>query len=468
MFPLLNVLVIVGALFVPGCAVGPVYQSPVSAEVSPEPGLCDGIADQWRRVYQSDALDRLIRSAVKESPSVAQAQAALREAGENLNAGRGTSRYPSVDASLAAARRKTSPSSAGISSGKGNVFSLYNASVNVTYAFDIFGSGRREIEGLTSAVDYQRFQLEAALLSLSANIATAAFKEASLSAQLKAENDVVALMRQQLELLEKQQALGSVTRAGVLAQRSLMEQARAQIPVLEKELALTRHSLAVLSGQMPSAEKKIPAFDLDMIQLPPDLPQSVSSEIVEQRPDVRAAEALLRSASAQVGAATANLYPQFTLNGSYGPQALRIGDLFDVHNIVWNAGAGVLQPLFNGGALRAKQRAAAAVYEQSAAHFRETVLLAYQNIADALRSLESDALAIHAQEVSLATAREALTLTQGQFKAGAVNIMLLLDAEQRYRQVSIGLIQARAAYGADIAALVQALGGSWHNKEGAE
>jgi NodT family efflux transporter outer membrane factor (OMF) lipoprotein len=308
--------------------------------------------------------------------------------------------------------------------------------------------------------------LEGSYLTLTANIVTAVIREAGLRAQLKATADILRSIEKQPLLLEKQQFLGSISRADVLAQQSLLEQTKAGLPTIEKELAFTRHHLSVLTGNNPQGMKDLPSFDLGMIQLPDDFPKEIPATIVNQRPDVRAAEALLRSASAQVGVATANLYPQFILSGAYGPQSLRLSGLFDAENIVWNMGAGVLQPLFNGGALRAKRRAAMAAYDQSAAYFRSTVLMAYQNIADSLRALESDGLSLKAQGAALAAAREALDLRQDQFNSGAVNVMILLDARQQYQRVNIAFIQAQAARLADTAALFQALGGGWWKLKG--
>ena len=456
-----RVLMVFGLIFLAGCAVGPDYHPMISKGSMVRASLRESIAAQWQEMFKSDDIDALIRSAIKGSPTIVQSEAALREARENLSAREGTDRYPSLDADLSGNRRKTSPSSFGTTQGSSNVFSLYNASVNVSYAFDVFGGGRREVEALTSEVNYANFQLEGAYLTLTSNVVTAAIREAALRAELNVNVRMLLLLELQLGLLKKQLQLGSITRTEVLSQYALVEQTRAGIPTLQKELAFARHQLAVLMGKTPSDLRNIRTSDLDLFHFPKQIPKSFPSVVVDQRPDVRAAEAILHSASARLGVATANLYPQFLINGAYGPQSLRLSGLFDVQNMVWNVGGSVLSPLFNGGSLRAKRRAAAAAYDQAAAYFRQTVLLAYQNIADALRALESDGEALRSRQNALLAAHESLLIMQDRFRSGAVNRMLLLDADRQYQQVSIAVIQARAAQYADGAALFQALGGSW-------
>ena len=271
------------------------------------------------------------------------------------------------------------------------------------------------------------------------------------------------MQEKQLDVVECQFQLGGVSRSDVLAQRTQVAQTRATLPPLEKELSQTRHQLAVLAGILPS-EAALPEFELDSLQLPQELPVSLPSSLVRQRPDIAASEALLHAASAQVGVATANLYPQITLTGSYGSEALKIGDLFGTGSSVWTLGLGLLQPVFHGGELTHKRRAAIAAYDQAAAQYRETVLLAFQNVADALRILDADATTLKAQAEAEIAARETLDLTQEQFRLGAVSYLSLLNAERQYQQARISLVQAQTARFADTAALFQALGGGWWNR----
>ncbi len=468
-----------------GCAVGPDFRSPAAPHTAgytaaPLPGSTAAapgkggapqrfvpggeIPARWWELFRSDALDRWVRKALSDSPTLAAAEATLRQAGETRRA-RSGALFPSVDAGASAARTRIS----GAAFGQGasiDPFSLYNASVSVSYALDVFGGTRRDIEALQAQVDYEKFQLEGARLALSANVVTAAVQEASLRAQLAATQEILAVQERQLSAVEKQAALGAASQVDVLAQQAQAARTRATVPPLEKQLAQTRHLLAVLAGTLPGDAQGLPAFDLDGIHLPEELPVSLPSSLVRQRPDVRSAEELLHAASARVGVATANLYPQITLTGSYGTEALKVGDLFRPDSLVWGIGAGLLQPVFRGGTLRAERRAAVAAFDQAAASYRETVLEAFRNVADVLRALEHDAAALAAQSEAEGAARETFELAQKQFALGALGYISLLDAQRNHQQALIGLVQARATRLADTAALFQALGGGWWNDGG--
>ncbi|ABQ24740.1 efflux transporter outer membrane subunit [Geotalea uraniireducens] len=467
-----------------GCTVGPDFRPPeaprtdnyTSTALPAQTAAAEGnggaaqrfaigreIPGQWWALFHSAALDRLISQAIADSPTLATIQATLRQAQENLRARTGTEYSPSLDANFSAVRQKISGVAFGQPDLANSTFSLFNASVKVSYALDIFGGGRRELEALRSQVDYQRYQLEGAYLALTANIVTTAVKEASLRAQIRATQNILANQEQQLEVVERQFQLGGVARTDVLAQRTRLAQTRATLPPLEKALAQTRHLLAVLAGRFPS-DAGLPEFDLDGLQLPQELPVSLPSALVRQRPDIRAAEELMHAAGAQVGVATANLYPQITISGSLGSESGRITDLFGSGTSIWGLGAGLLQPLSHGGELTAKRRAAIAAYDQSAAQYRSTVLQALQNVADVLRALDDDARTLKAQADAETSARDTFDLTRQQFQLGAVNYLSLLDAERQYQQAQISLVQAQAARFADTAALFQALGGGWWNR----
>jgi NodT family efflux transporter outer membrane factor (OMF) lipoprotein len=421
------------------------------------------IPDQWWALFQSKELDQLIRQALAESPTLAAAQATLRQAQENLNVGYG-GLFPSVDANASVSRQKASGASLGQDGTQISPFTLYNASVSFSYVLDIFGGVRRGLESLQSQVDYQGFQLEGAYLTLTANIVTTAVKEASLRAQIHSTRYIIDAQEKQLAVVERQFQIGSVSLPEVLAQKAQVAQTRTALPPIEKELDQTRHQLAVLVGRLPG-EAKLPEFDLESLKLPGDLPVSLPSELVRQRPDIRAAEALLHVASAQVGVATANLYPQITLSGSYGSEATKTGNLFNGSTAFWSLGAGLLQPVFRGGELTARRRAAIAAYDAASAQYRETVLQAFRNVADVLRALDSDAQALKAQADADMAARNALELTQEQFRLGSVSYLTLLNAQRVYQQAKIGLVQAQAARFADTAALFQSLGGGWLNRQ---
>ncbi len=474
-----------GAVAVPGallaaCAVGPDYRAPEAPAAStytekPQPGQTEAapvrggeaqsfepgaeISAEWWKLFGSPALDKLMQTALAGHPTLDAAQAALRQAEENLNA-QYSVLYPSVDAGLSARRQRISGATFGNPSIPPNVFNLYNASVNVSYAIDVAGGARRELEALESGIDFQRFQLEAAYLSLTANIATTAFREAALREQIRATREILDLQERGVQLVEKQFAIGAVSRADVLAQMAPLSATRASVPPLEKALAQTRNQLAVLVGKFPG-EAELPELDLAAFRLPQTLPVSLPGDLVRQRPDIRAAEANLHQTNARIGVAQALMFPQLTLSGSYGRAALGAGNLFDPGTQIWNIGANLLQPIFHAGELQARKRGAIAAYEQAFAQYRQTVLGAFQNVADALNALEFDAATLKAQAEAEAAARESLEVTQKQFEFGSTSYLALLLAQRQYEQARIGLVQAQAARYADTAALFQALGGGW-------
>jgi NodT family efflux transporter outer membrane factor (OMF) lipoprotein len=467
------------ALLLAGCAVGPDFRAPAPPQAtryteSPLPATTVGapgaagapqrfvdggtVAQQWWTLFRSEPLDGLIRGAVAESPTLAAAAATLRQAQEAYAAQSGALLYPAVDGNLSAARNKLGNEGAGTA----GIFSVYNASVSVSYALDAFGRNQRELEGLQAQVDYRGFQLDGAYLALTSNLVTAAVREASLRAQIAATREIIAAEERQLELVNRQLELGAVGRLAVLAQDTQVSQVRATLPPLERDLARTRHLVAVLAGRPPS-EASLPAFELTGFELPQELPVSLPSELVRQRPDIRAAEAQLHQASAAIGVATANLYPQITLSGSFGAQSARFGDWIGGPSI-WGIGAALLQPLFNGGQLQAERRAALAAYDAAAAQYRDTVLHAFGDVADALRALEDDARTLGAQAAAESLARDTLELTQRQYRLGAVSYLALLVAQRQYQQARIALVQAQAARYADVAALFGALGGGWWDR----
>jgi NodT family efflux transporter outer membrane factor (OMF) lipoprotein len=409
-------------------------------------------------------LDLIIRQAIADSPTLAAAQATLRQSQENLRALVGSAFFPSVDAEAMASRQKISGASFGEPNLEISPFTLYNASVNVNYTLDLFGGNRRELEALQSEVDYERFQLEGSYLTITSNIVTVVVKEALLRAQIRATGQIISAQEMQVNVVERQFQLGAVTRSDVLAQRAQLAQTQATLPALVKALAQTRHQLAVLVGKLPNEASSLPEFSLEDLQLPQELPVSLPSSLVRQRPDIRASEALLHAASAQIGVATAAMYPQITLSGSYGSEAFTTHQLFTRGTSLWSLSAGLLQPLFHGGELNAKRRAAVAAYDQANAEYRATVLLAFQNVADVLRALDADAQTLKAQSEAEADAAETFDLTQKQFLLGAVNYLSLLNAERQHQQALLSLVSAQAARFADTAALFQALGGGWWNR----
>ncbi len=434
--------------------------APGAAGAAQEFGLGQDVPALWWQLFGSPALDELIRSALAHSPTLASAQAALRQSQELYAAGSGQL-YPQLSAGLKGQRARFS---AFTNPPDGGIFSLYNASVDVSYTLDAFGATRRGLEGLQAQTDAQRFQVTATYLSLTANIVTTAIQEASLRAQLQATHEIIASQSRALEIVRRQAELGAIAQQPVLAQQTQLAQTQAGVPALEKALGQTRHQLALLAGRLPG-EGGLPEFTLDSLHLPRELPVSLPSALVRQRPDIQASEALLHAASAQVGVATANLYPQITLSASAGFIGLGLGDVFSGSSPVWSIGGQLLAPIFNGGTLQAQKRAAEAAYDQARGEYQQTVLAAFRNVADALRAIESDAVALGAQVHAADLARQSLELVDRQYALGALDLLQLLDAQLAVQQTRIALVQAQAARFADSAALLQALGGGWWNRE---
>jgi NodT family efflux transporter outer membrane factor (OMF) lipoprotein len=420
------------------------------------------ISAEWWYLFRSPPINDLINTGLANSPNLAAAYAALRVAQENLNVQIGNSLLPAFNAQVGGQRQLFSGLSTNSGTATSPIFNLFNANVNVSYTLDVFGGARRQIEALAAQVDYKQFQLIAAYLTLTSNIATTAITVASLQAQIDATKALIRAEKNQLTILRDQYRLGGVAESNVLTQETLVEQTIATLPPLEKSLSLNRHALSVLVGAYPNGP--LPTVKLDTITLPTKLPVSLPSRIVRQRPDVRASEALLHAASAQIGVATANLLPQFNLTGSYGWLAATPSTLFGTNTNVWSIATQITQPVFHGGALLAARRAAIAAYDQTFAQYRQIVLQAFQNVADSLRALETDARTFKAQKAAEIAARNNLRLTTDQYRLGGVSYLSLLTAQEQYQQTVIARIQSQAARYTDTVALFQSLGGGWWNK----
>jgi NodT family efflux transporter outer membrane factor (OMF) lipoprotein len=240
-------------------------------------------------------------------------------------------------------------------------------------------------------------------------------------------------------------------------------QSQATLPTLHKQLAQQRHVLMALTGRFPNQDRG-ETFTLSLLRLPASLPISLPSQLVEQRPDLRAAEAQLHQASAQIGVAAANLLPQLNLTADYGTAAPSLNTLFTPSTIIWSIAGSAAQPIFHGGTLIHQKRAAVAAYAAAEAQYRNTVLLAFQNVADVLRALQDDARTVKIQKRALRVASESLDLSRDQFAAGTITYLTLLNAQRAYEQSRLALVQAQAARLADTVALLQALGGGWWNR----
>ena len=468
------------AILLAGCTVGPHFRPPPPPTVTtydraPEPSQTVNSAGaagaaqhlnpamdvpaQWWTLFHSPQLDRLVREALANSPTLAQASARLKQAQEESNARTGATKYPSVNATVSAQREQVDLATFGVPFPSPPPFSLLNGSVAVSYALDLFGATRRLIEGLNAQVEYQRWQLQGARQMLAGNVVSAAIRQAQLNSQIQISRQVLALQQHQLNITEQRVQAGGIPTYEINRQRTLVEQTRAGIPPLEQQLAVVNHQLAVLIGKTPAAAQ-IDSISLDSLQLPQEMPLSVPSSLVHQRPDIRAAESLLHQASTNVGVATANMYPQIVLSGSIGG----IGTNFTSGSEVWNVGASLAQPIFNGGALRAEKRKAVAAYEEAGSGYQQTVLHAFREVADALRAIENDAQTLQARTEAATQAEVTYQIASQRFNAGGISQLSLLDAQRQYEQTLLERATSAANRYTDSASLFQALGGGWWNE----
>jgi NodT family efflux transporter outer membrane factor (OMF) lipoprotein len=423
----------------------------------------EDIPAQWWTLFQNPALNELIEGALKTNADLESAHAALRVAMENARAQQGAY-YPSVSANFAASRNLNSVALAPTLSSGTLLYNLYQADLSASWTLDIWGGNRRAVEALDAQTEAQRFQLEATQLALTTNVVADAVQEASLRAQIDATNDIIAAEKESLGILRRQQELGQIAGADVAAQEAALAQAELALPSLQKQLAVERDALTALAGRLPSEEIE-QTFELSSLHLPQDVPLSLPSKIVQQRPDIRMAEANLHAASAEVGVAIANMLPNFTINAGGGSVATEFSQLFTPGGAFWSVAGGATQPLFEGGTLLHKTRAARATYDQAAAQYRSTVITAFQNVADTLHALQYDADALKAAMASEHAAADSLHIARRQLELGAISYLALLNAQQTYQQASIARIQAEANRYADTAALFQALGGGWWNRD---
>jgi NodT family efflux transporter outer membrane factor (OMF) lipoprotein len=465
-----------------GCAVGPDFNSPPApavdalgaspATTSAAPGpfgaaqLFQADADisaVWWQLFQSPALNHLIDEALAHNADLEAAQASLRVARETASANLGVF-YPNLQGTAQALRQKDPTASVQpTAANNAPILNLFTPQLSVSYVPDLWGGNRRAQESLAAQSEAQRFQTEATRLTLTSNVVVAAILEASLRGQVEATQRIVALESESLDILNRQLDLGQVAEADRLGQETALALAQETLPPLLKQLEQQRHQLTALLGRLP-AEAPTERVDLIDLQLPTTLPAALPSRLVEQRPDIRMAEANLQSASALIGVAIANRLPNVTLDGALGSSATTLQQLFKPGTGFWSFGATASQPLFDGFSLLHKERAARAAYDQAAAQYRSTVITAFQNVADCLQALQSDADALRAALVADHAADGSLAIARRQLELGAIGYLALLNAEQSALQARIALVQAEASRLADTAALFLALGGGWWNR----
>jgi len=418
----------------------------------------------WWRLFKSSDLDYIVQLALKKNPNLKSADAALRSAQFSARAQTGIY-YPSVGLNAGATRQQVPPAYFGQITGDPNQYNLYNATVNVNYKIDVFGSSRRAVESAKAQAEYQQFQLEATYLSLTSNVVNAAIRDAAQKEQLEATRTILESQQNLAKLIDQQFAIGTVSRIDTSSQNTLVANSQSQLYTYDKNLAITRNMLVAYTGGYPGTSQ-IPEFRLAGLSLPSEIPKIIPSNLVRQRPDIRAAEAALKASNAQVGIATANLLPQLNLSAAYGTEALTTSALFGPGTLLWSLGAGLTQPLFQGGTLIAQKNAAKAAYEQAAANYEATVVNAFQEVANALKALDTSANTLVSAASAEKNAGINLNLVTQQYKLGTTNYLAVLNSQTQYQQAKINLIQAQADRFTNTAALYAALGGGWWNRSG--
>ncbi|HJP99298.1 MAG TPA: efflux transporter outer membrane subunit [Rhodanobacteraceae bacterium] len=479
-----RIAVVFAALALAACAAGPDFKPPLPPTASrytrqspanpvATAGVPGGgaqtfengadIPGDWWKLFHSQALDALVREALENNHDLKAAQAALKVAHEDVLAQRG-SFLPSVSAGFSASRQGASTTLAPVPNfpavPQEFEYSLFTPQLTISYAPDLFGLNRRTRESLEAQEQAARFQMIAAWTTLASNVVVTAVDEASLREQVSATRQLIDLEKKSLGILRLRFEKGDASKLDFAAQQSQLAQAETGLPALVKQLAATRHALAVLVGAFPS-EFAAKSLALDDLQLPAHLPVSLPSQLVAQRPDVRQARANLHAASAAVGIAAAQRLPQIQLTADAGSTALAIAKVFTSGTGFWSIAASLTAPIFEGGQLMHQERAAKAAYVEAAEQYRGTVLVAFQNVADTLVALDQDAKALQAAATAERAAKTTLDLSQLQLKHGYIGTFELLAAEQSYQQARIALVQAKASRFADTAALYQALGGGW-------
>jgi len=420
------------------------------------------IPGQWWTLFHSEPLNALINEALKNNADLKTAQAGLKQAQENFYAQEGAY-FPQIAANFTSSRYKNAVQPSPTLATYVPYFNLFTPQVSISYLLDIWGLNRRQAESLQAVADAERFQVEATYLTLTSNLVAAVVQEASLRDQIAANEEIIRVETEAQGIVQKQLDLGQIAGADLAAQKAVLAQAQAQLPPLRKQLAIQRDLLTALIGRYPSQEPAA-EFDLASLTLPKELPVSLPAKLVEQRPDIRSAEAQLHAASAQVGVAIANMLPQISLTGNIGSTAISANELFQSGNGFWQISGSLTQPIFEGGALYHKTLAARAAFDQAASQYQSTVIQAFQNVADALRALQHDADTLKAQSAAEQAALESFSIARKQLTLGSIGYIGLLNAEQIYQQAVINRVQAQASRYADTAALFQALGGGWWNR----
>jgi NodT family efflux transporter outer membrane factor (OMF) lipoprotein len=461
-----------------GCSVGPDFFRPEPPAVNsytaeslpPATTEADGIsqrfvpgqeiAEDWWLLFQCRDLNEVINQALASNQDLQAARARLRQSQSLLQAGYGVF-WPQIDGSLDFSRQRFSGVRFGGRSDS-SIFNLYSASLAATYNLDLFGRSRRQVEGQAAQVDLQKAQVRTTYLTLVGNVVNTIIARAAYHDQIEATRQIIDSEQRQLAIGEAKLRAGIVARTEVLSLRTQLAATMATLPPLIQNLEHTGHLLATLSGR-PTSQAPGITIALDDLTLPPELPVSLPSDLVRQRPDILAAEAALHSASVDIGVATADLYPSINLSAGLGQEGSTGGDLFTSASTIWDLGGALSQPLFHGRSLRFRRQAAKEAYDAALADYHQTVFTAFLQVADGLRALIHDAQTLQARITALESAEKNLELVRDNYKAGIASYLEVLNANQQYQQARIGHIQARAQRLQDTVVLYAAMGGGWWN-----
>jgi NodT family efflux transporter outer membrane factor (OMF) lipoprotein len=418
------------------------------------------VENEWWTMFHSPDLDRVMKQALADSPSIAQAQAALAQAQELVVASTG-GLLPQVDITAGVGRQAVNVEISGVQRSPISV-NVFQIGPTVSYALDVFGGIKRQIEAQQAFADVGEYQLAAAYLSLTGNVAMQAITIASIRAQIVTVDKIIADDERNLNLVKTAQQAGTENLVDVTSAASQLANDRTLLAPLRQQLSVARHALTVYLGKSP-AEWAPPDFDLADLTLPTPLPVSLPSALVRQRPDILAAEAQLHVASANIGVATANLYPSITLNASFAQEATSLSNFFSGIYTAYSIGPQLAAPIFHGGTLRARERAAYAAFDAAFSTYRQTVVQAFGQVADSLQALKHDDEDVAAQTNALKIATQALSLARTSFQEGNATLLQVLDVERQADRANVGLVQARARRVLDTAQLFVALGSGWWN-----
>ncbi|MBE7211769.1 MAG: efflux transporter outer membrane subunit [Gluconacetobacter diazotrophicus] len=419
------------------------------------------VAGRWWELFRSPALTALVEEALRDSPTIAAAEAALRNAQELTLAQEGYL-LPNISGAFSRTRSEQPLSYFGSQTAP-QLFSAYSAQLSLSYTIDVWGGLRRAVEQTAAQAEVQRFQLEAAYLALGAGVANQVVLAASLAGQIAAQQQLIGFEQQQLRTVQQQFELGGATGTDVATQQAQVAQAQTVLVPLQTQLVQARDQIAAYTGRAPS-EIAIPALTLDDLTLPGEVPVSVPAVLLEQRPDIRSAEAALHVQTAALGVAIAARLPNVTLQAGVGSTAADTHQLFSPTNGMWSLVNQVVQPIFDAGQLLHRQRAQRALLDEAAAQWRQTVVVAFQNVADVLAAVQNDAETLQYALAGQVAAQKALSLASLQYKLGGVSYLSVLTAQQVYQNTVITLVRVRAQRLADTVALFQALGGGWWNR----